>query len=184
MKKLSLLVAIILCVTIGGVYATWNYAQGSVTSQTKYFDGTTVITNKVVSTAKGTIAIDTSALNIVIDDTNNDHVAELNVSGSVRVTFTPASSGVDTDVAANGIKMQYAIGLTGSQVYEGANIFTVDSTVQAMGTTATKSFTIPAADIEELITLANITLPTASDYDEFKEALHSGAISITVSEVQ
>lgn len=30
MKKLSLLVALILCVTIGGVYATWTYAGNEI----------------------------------------------------------------------------------------------------------------------------------------------------------
>lgn len=30
MKKLSLLVALMLIITVGGVYAAWNYAQGEV----------------------------------------------------------------------------------------------------------------------------------------------------------
>ncbi len=29
MKKLGLLIAMILCVTIGGVYATWTYTQNT-----------------------------------------------------------------------------------------------------------------------------------------------------------
>ena len=36
MKKLSLLVALMLIITVGGVYATWNYSQGSI-SQTQGF---------------------------------------------------------------------------------------------------------------------------------------------------
>ena len=32
MKKLSVLIALVLCVTIGGVYAAWNYSQGTTAS--------------------------------------------------------------------------------------------------------------------------------------------------------
>ena len=74
-KKLRVFVALILCVTIGGVYATWNYAQGQVLDASKYLDGQTHLTDKVVETAKGTITVDTSTLEISIDDENNDFEA-------------------------------------------------------------------------------------------------------------
>ena len=39
MKKLSLLIALALLVSIGGVYATWNYAMGDAASVDAYLDG-------------------------------------------------------------------------------------------------------------------------------------------------
>ena len=186
MRKLSLLVAIILCVTVGGVYATWNYAENAATSQTKYFDASTVITDKVESLSKGTIKVDTSNLKITIDDTNDDFYAELKIEGSVSVQFTP-SAGASYDVANNGIKMQYVLGTTDNYKYLNNDIFVVDSTPQKK-TTATKSFTIEASELLNLISLYEdgdgntVKLPTAADYTAFKAALHSGSISITVSE--
>ena len=180
MKKLSLLVALIVCVTVGGVYATWNYAQGAVTSQTKYFDAATVITNKVISTAKGTISIDTSALSVVIDDTNNDYEGELAITGKVTVTFAP-NQGADDEIAQNGIKMKYFLSQTDNYKYDGNAIFTVDSTEQKIGSEKL-TFDIDAATLTSLISLNQLSLPTADEYDAFKTALHSGSISITVSE--
>lgn len=180
MKKLSVLVALILCVTIGGVYATWNYAQGNVSSTTKYFDAGTVITDKVVDTAKGTINVDTSNLKITIDDANNDFNGEMEISGSVSVTFTP-NTGADETVASNGIALQYSLGTTSNYTYDGNDIFTVKSDVQTLGTG--KVFTIQADALAALIELNVVHLPTVEEYQAFKDALHSGAISITVSEV-
>ena len=92
MKKLSILIALALILTVGGVYATWNYAQGSVPSVPKALDGSTKITDKVVdSKSKGNIYVDPSNLLIQIDDANNDHYAELTVTGSIKITFTPNS---------------------------------------------------------------------------------------------
>ena len=105
MKKLTVIIALMLVITIGGVYATWNYAQGDVAKVDKYLDSVTKITDKVVTTSKGTIAIDATGLSILIDDADNNHVAELSVTGSVTVTFTP-NEGADADVKANGIKLQ------------------------------------------------------------------------------
>ena len=178
MKKLSILVALILCVTIGGVYATWNYAQGNVSSTTKYFDAGTTITDKVVDTAKGTITVDTTNLKITIDDSDSDFYGEMTIEGYVTVTFTP-NTGADEAVANNGIALQYALGESG-HVYGEGKIFTIDSTVQTLGTG--KNFTIEADKLEQLITLNELYLPTVEDYQEFKTALHTGAISITVSE--
>lgn len=180
MKKLSLLVALILCVTIGGVYATWNYAENAATSQTKYFDASTVITDKVESLSKGTIKVDTTNLKITIDDTNDDFYGELKIEGYVSVEFTP-SAGASHEVANNGIKMQYVLGSTENFKYLGNDIFTVDTTAQ-VESAASKSFTIEADELANLITLNTVQLPTAADYTAFKAALHSGSISITVSE--
>ena len=74
MKKLSLLVALILCVTIGGVYATWNYSRYTVDS--KQATATVVITG-TQSSAKGIISIVSAPKRLIIDDTNNDLEAEL-----------------------------------------------------------------------------------------------------------
>ena len=182
MKKLTVIIALMLVVTIGGVYATWNYAQGSVAKVDKYLDGSTKITDKVVTTAKGTISVDTSAVEIIIDDANNDHVAELSVTGDIVITFTP-NEGADANVATNGIVLQYQMSNTGL-TYLGNPIFTYNTAVvQLNGGAATKSVTIPATDLGIALYDAGLTLPDVATYEAFKAQLHTGSLCFTVSEV-
>lgn len=180
MKKLSALVALVLLVTVGGVYATWNYAHGKASVETKYFDAVTVVAPMAETNSKGTISIDASGLSIVVDDTDNDFEGELVITGEVVVTFTH-NEGVTSEVAANGIVMQYELSTTENFKYNTNDIFTVDTTAKRTAS-ATKSFTISAAELESLIELNSVSLPTAEDYLNFKNALHSGSIVLKVSE--
>jgi hypothetical protein len=166
MKKLSTLIAILLIATIGGVYATWNYSQGTVISKTAYFDDVTKITDKVVDNAKGVIEITKNDLAITIDDANNNHYAEWSVAGSLTVKFTP-NSGADETVKLNGIDLQWSLLTTNSGtgnvtwVYENVNIFFVktDAVTLAKGA-ATKQgdsfvWTINASDLVPHIAFYN-----------------------------
>ena len=181
MKRLSLLLALALLVTVGGVYATWNYAQGTAAFRDKYL--TAHLTDKVTDTAKGTIDVNIDGLTLTIDDANNDHRGELIMAGEIVITFTPAE-GADTNVDTDGIALQYQLGTTADYNYQGNPIFTVNTTVQALNDgNPTKSITIPASELSSLITLNDMELPTVDAYTAFKTALHSGSIQITVSEV-
>ncbi len=180
MKKLSLLMSLILLVTVGGVYATWNYAHGTATSGTKYFDAVTVVAPMVETNSKGTIEVDTTNLSIVVDDADNDFEGDLVITGDVKVTFTP-NDGVSSDVGTNGIKMQYELSATENFKYNNNDIFTVNTTPKKLDA-ATKNFTISADELKGLITLNEVSLPTAVDYESFKNALHSGSIILKVTE--
>ena len=182
MKKLTVIIALMLVVTIGGVYATWNYAQGNVAKVDKYLDSVTKITDKVVTTAKGTIAVDTTGVSIVIDDADNNHVAELYVTGDIVVTFTP-NEGADQDVDANGIALQYQMSNTGL-IYGGNPIFTYNtSVVQIDGGAPVLSATIPADSLGLALYDPALTLPNVDTYEAFKAQLHTGSLCFTVSEV-
>ena len=184
-KKISVLIALALIVTISGVYATWNYAQGDAEATFEALDSVTVITDKVVdAVAKGNISIDVSNLLIKIDDSDNNHIGELYQEGYVEITFTP-SAGADASVIENGIALQYQLSCTGSDfTYNGEHIFeySSDPVVLNDGNPVLK-IRIPAADLG--ISLKNeIYLPTAADYDAFKLALASGSLIITISEYE
>ena len=182
MKKLSILIALILCVTVGGVYATWNYAQGTVGNTQEYPDGnTTALAGKVETTDKGTITIDDSNLQILIDDMDNNLEGELYISGSISVTFTP-NQGADADVVANGVALQFALSATENFNYNGNPIFVLNTDAQTMGL-VNGTATISADTLKNLISLNTLRLPTVADYDAFRAALHSGSLIITVSEV-
>jgi hypothetical protein len=181
MKKISILIALALILTIGGVYATWNYAQGDVESVE--LDAVVSLTDKVVDTPKGEIAVDMSGLSIAIDDANNDYVAELVIDGDIDITFT-ASDIAPADVKANGLKMQYTIAVNTCE-YKNVQVITVDAAPVALnGGAATFTATITADELMDAMTLANISLPTVNDYDDFKTVIDGCEITITVSEAQ
>ena len=182
MKKISILIVLAMVLTIGGVYATWNYAQGNVDSVE--LSPVVTLTDKVVDTAKGTIAVDMSGLTIAIDDTNNDYDAELVMNGAINVTFT-ADNLAPAEVKANGIKLRYTLTVTTPWELGGVQVFTVEADPIAMnGGAATFTATITADELMDAITLGDISLPTVDDYDAFAQVLNQGNITITVSEAQ
>lgn len=200
MKKLSLLIAMILCVTIGGVYATWTYSQGTAATRDAYLDDVTKITDKTVANAKGVISVDKTGLTITIDDANDDHVAECTIDGALVVKFKP-NKGADADVFKNGVTLQYKLSVENTWKYNDVLIFNVDTTAVTLGTpTKTGSgenveftWTISDEDLNSRIAFYTNEAGTSEDgalsltsvqlYEAFKKALHNGSICVTVSEV-
>ena len=100
MKKLSILIALMLCVTIGGVYATWTYAG---TNDIADADAEAKVTmaGATFTGANGVYEVK-SNLVLTIDQKNSDHEAELKFESNdgadiyLTVTFTPASTASQT----------------------------------------------------------------------------------------
>lgn len=119
MKKLSVLAALALCVTVGGVYAAWNYAEQGVS--TVYAVGTVGITGVEGKTSKGTLKAVGNNLAIKVDDvpiddeetqTNVLHQTALtyNTEGYFTVTFT-ADANATADIKKDGIPLVWYVGL-------------------------------------------------------------------------
>ena len=185
MKKLNILAVSALVATIGGVYATWTYASKEATA-----DDVTVgvsVANQGEGTEKGTIIV-TGNVQLVIDDTNGDYIAELVVadgSENLTITFTAADSGADADVIENGIVMEYVITVEG-YTYKNASIFTVSDTATVLNKgDATFEATITAQEICNAITISEIVLDTEAKYDAFttgENKLTVGTITVSVRE--
>ena len=179
MKKIRVLIALAMMVTIGGVYATWNYAEKQAMS-VQSATGVT-LTEKVADSEKGVISFN-NTLGLVIDDTNADYVAELSATGSATVTFEP-SEFAPLDVRNNGIKMKCEVSVTEPWTYEGDQIFTVVSpSIILNNGEPTREVTITADELMNALTLGPISLDTEEKYDLFAEALKSGEITLTISE--
>lgn len=198
MRRISILILTAMLLTISGVYATWNYAQGNVATQDTFLLPS--MTDKVIETAKGTISIDKANAAIVIDDANNDHIAELTYAdgAAVLVTFTP-SKGADPDVFASGVTLVYSLSVTPNWTYpesgsEARQIFSVKNTAEKTEITMTRNevdgvvtFTgsIPVSDILAKLSFGEdqgFTLSNAASYDAFRTILNRGNIKITVEE--
>lgn len=107
--KLAVLGLLSTVVTVGGVYATWSFAEKDAASA-----NTTVnvaMTGVNSSTEKGTLSVrvmGTNGYTLAVDDSNNDHIAEIMATGMVTVTFKP-SADASSDVKSNGIDVQCVI---------------------------------------------------------------------------
>ncbi len=188
MKRLGAIIAIALVLTIGGVYATFNYAQGQIGAQTATL--TKTLGEAETTNAKGTISVSTQDFSITVDDTNGDLQTETTASGSIKVKFE-ASQGADATVRDNGIKLKLVITIEGTNKYGNENIFTLtDAYTTACngkgyivlngGNEVSGEITV---DISSYIAAANnFDLPTLDDYNAFSTAFDATHIKVTVSE--
>ena len=110
-----------LCVTIGGVYATWSYA-GTDDIADVYAESKVTITDAELTGANGIYKVE-SNLVLTIDQANEDHEAKL-VFGSnndqpiyLKVTFTPAKNAPQT-IKDNAVPTEVYFGLTTPMQYK------------------------------------------------------------------
>ena len=98
-KKLSMLAAMALCVTVGGVYATWIYATDAV--PTAYATMGVTMTGTSTGGQAGELTIVGANVDLEIDDPKDDkvHKATLvsNPSGEFKITFTP-NTNAESDI--------------------------------------------------------------------------------------
>lgn len=206
MKKLSLLIALMLCVTISGVYAAWTYA-GTNDIADQLVEAKVTIADVVLEGANGIYTIE-SNLVLTVDQANADHEAEL-VFGSnnsepiyLKVTFKPASnapqaikeSAVPSEIYYGvTTPMQYKIDAYGNYSATGTpvDIFTFSNVSDGhLNNTlswtpvgdGTFTFTMDQTDLEAAIQLSQtFVLDTKAEHDAFRAAL-AGNIVVRVTD--
>ncbi len=131
MTKVSLLVALAVIVTIGGVYATWNYstsASGVLTSSLYHPELTAMVEGTSDNGQFGTVE---SSILLKIDDPADDgisHKAVLQASGNVVALFQP-KDGIDMTT----VSLYWTIKIPTTYKYEGTDIFKNDFSSIASG---------------------------------------------------
>lgn len=196
MKKLSLLVALALLITVGGVYATWTYTQSTDIADKR--EATTINMGNVQFVGTyGTYDVNTSTLNLVVEPkTEASHITTLQVTGEIVITFTP-NTVAPTEVKANGVATTYTFGVSNPEwKYEGTNILAINSTAHTIGvanssaankwtyTNGVFTYTIGAAEIAGYIDFEEFNLDTKAKYDAFDLVLENGQVTIAVSDGQ
>ena len=185
MKKLSLLIALALVVTIGGVYAAWNYAQGNTAS----VEITREINMAQVNTDsnKGSISATPTNVSFLVDDAGSYHT-KLTGTGEFAITFAP-STGADATTISNGIKMiatitvksdfnlKYQDSIVPITVKNGQNV------IDLTPTGPSKTATLTVEQILGAVELCDVVLATKAENDAFHTVLNDYTIVITVSEV-
>ena len=126
MKKLGLLIAMILCVTIGGVYAAWVYPQTDdvadithhqlLTLPDATFEGT-YGTYKVTPSSDFAMTVDPQEGTL--------HTTALYITGSLTISFTP-NAVAHPDVKAKGVATTFQFTLSNANwKFDGKDIVTL-----------------------------------------------------------
>lgn len=202
MKKLSILIALMLCVTIGGVYATWTYA-GTEDIADSFAEAKVTIADAELTGANGTFKIE-SNLVLTVDQANEDHEAELVFASTnseaifLTVTFTPAAN-APQDIKENAVPaefyfttsttMEYKMDAEGnySETANATPIFTFanpsdgefsknfDWTKNADGTF---TYTLNVNQLKTMIALSQtFVLDTKAEHDAFREAMNGNIVA-------
>lgn len=198
MKKLSLLIALIICVTIGGVYATWVFTSDDTAITDEITAG--ILLADVDSTAThGTLEMNDAS--ILIDE-GVGKAPVLKMSTPVILTFTPDDD-ASAEIKAGAIDV-YVYFVAGesltSKTYNSETIFKLSSQGVSAATRIKINAGTPtwtdngdgtlSVDISNLIVGAqdsvlsfasNFVLDTKGEYDNFNDALGSVSIQVRVS---
>lgn len=110
MKKLSLLISLILCVTIGGVYATWTYAGNDVADAE--YESVIRLTDANITGSQGVYSVESNLKLMINQKADGDYTAVLEFTTVdpadtrapfLKITFTPDEKKASDNTKANGI---------------------------------------------------------------------------------
>ena len=185
MKRLGAIIAIALVLTIGGVYATFNYANGGVVS----LENQTIskeLAGKTINTAKGEIKIKSNNFTITVDDLDGNLHTKGSFTETTTINFTPAPLAA-ADVRDNGIKLKHTITVTGNENDDGKTTHKLFNISQEALDGVTLNGNAPIrGDFEinfaDYITVTDIYLSTPDKYDAYKTAFDNTTITFTISE--
>lgn len=186
MKRLGIIVFMALVLTVGGVYATFNYAQNDATPASQTL--TKGLEEAALTNAKGTIEITKNDFNITVDDLDGNlttkYTASYTSGGTSKVTFTPAQ-GADAEVTTNGIKLKLVIEFVGSNNYKGTAIFKHKAAYTPGGVVLNGGVKVigeTTFNLADYIDVNEISLPTHAEYQAYKTEFDATTIKITISE--
>lgn len=185
MKRLAAIMAGALITTVGGVYATFNYAQGDV--EQADINAQKTLAAATTTTEKGQINLSDN-FTVSIDDTNNDLVTDTTISGELKISFTPVAQGADADVRENGIPLKLTILIGGTNQYNNkalfalTNAYTTGGVVLNDGNKVKDEITVDLTNYIEW--KQEFALSTLDEYNAFKTAFEATTITVTVTEAK
>ena len=190
MKKFSLLILLVLCVTIGGVYATWTYTENTDVADEQIHMQMN-LTDVAYAGSYGQYKVDTTGLFMTIDPkAGTTHDTALYITGKIVITFTPNSVAPE-DVKEKAVPSTFQLTLSNPNwTYEGEVIVSLahDEAEEIKWGQPDENgvfyFEISADELSEHITLTEFTLDTKAKYDAYNKVLGQGSITITVSDGQ
>ena len=194
MKKLSLLLALAMILTISGVYAVWTFTQS-----TDIMDINTASTLDMTTATSigtyGTYEFENQLVMTIDPKEGTTHTTALYITGTLTIKFTP-NAYAPAEIKENGVESFFTHDLTNNNwTYDGTHIMTIDADQHTIapvnGASATKwtkngdgtfSYTFTAEEIAAHIHLAEIVLDTKAEYDAYDAVLGNGQIRFHISD--
>lgn len=178
MKKnnFTLLVLLVLCVTIAGAYATWNYVTADNVGELNK-SVTVNLADDVVTTVTGGTLSATGSISALIDNGGNYKAAFVASGDGFTITYDSTGS---SDPTVTAINMQATIAIETVTKYNGEDILSVKTaTIYSDG--AVSSWTITPANLAACIEMADFTLPTPADYNALEAAMEAKSTQLTIT---
>ena len=179
MKKLTVLVALLLCITIGGVYATWIFAGDNIMSQTDPF------VNKMgdvdTSTSAGSYHFVNNTINLIVEPESVDsYKADITWSGEATLQFAandtisagPLNKALNAIITIEAIDIDLAT-YNGNKIYTLNNSFKIQLSEDSWAydnATNTYSYKITAAALADAVSIGDFSIDNYDKYKEFKLA--------------
>lgn len=190
MKKLSALVALVLCVTIGGVYAAWMYTGNELLAIEERMNHSLEVPE--FKTRVGVLEVKENTVKIRIDQkAEKDYTAELKVTGQIVVRFT-VNPGAPDQVVLAGVPCEAVLDMRNvdKNLYKDSPIYKYNNNPVEIqwnpveGTPGVFEAAITYDQIDRMLDLgAEFTLPTYEDYTEFNELLNNIVLNLKVQPV-
>ena len=178
MKKLSLIVALAVVLTMGGVFAAWNYYESGITAASS----TITITSSADVSGQGSLSVNATTMQLSVDQKDTvSNIAVLNGFEDIVVTFEKT----DESVAEATLKMKITI--TGNSQWESKDLFTITTTDIALGNTTYvddthSTYTISKDVLKQHIKLgADHVIANSTEHGQFLTKLQAVTISISIS---
>ena len=189
-KLLSIFVAFALMVTVGGVYAAWNYTNDEQVIESKNFNATIAIDEASVNGVPGVLSVNDTGLPSYKVENDGDYHTILESNGSITVTYTP-----NEGTAIQTVNLKCDIVLTNHRLNGTTNIFNltggaqdpdnvieIEKTLTASNIGGATTWTISTSDIGLVLT-DSFLLDTYAEWNAFNTALTSCTLSFIISVV-
>ena len=191
MKKLSLLIALCILLTIGGVYATWIYSGNQIDAQTTPFVSKMGGLDHEGNSGSYTFIENSLEFSVEPDTQDTKITTIVWTEGTIKLVFTPKGDINDT-MLANALNATITVELASSTAgeYKGTTIYTIDPSF-AVDLTETDwtehndgeyyTYTITADTIKDAISIGSFHLPSEDDYTDFKAAIQDVKFRVKVT---
>lgn len=188
MKKFSLIVMLVVCLTVGGVFAGWVYMEKDDVADTQENISMNLTAPSFAGTY-GSFDVDISNIALKVDPkTGTTHTTDLVVEGQIVIKFTP-NTHAPAEIKAGGLdNCSWSLALTNSDWRYDSTLIVSNIDTSAQDITWTPNgagaftCTVSAETIKSMITLSEIVLDTKAEYDQYNTQLGNGQIAFAVTD--
>lgn len=191
MKKLSLLIALCMLLTISGVYATWIYSGNLIDTQTEPF--VSKMGGLDHTGNSGSYSFTANSLDFAVEPDSQDTKITTIVwgTGSMTLVFTPKGD-INDAMLAKALTATLTVEQASSTLgeYDDTDVYTIAENFKVSLTSENwtshndgeyYTYTITAATIKDAISIGQFHLPTEDEYVAFKAVIQDVKFRVRVT---